>query len=67
MTGFQSKFCRIIDKKTTKIYIIMEYCQGGDLGQLLKKCRKEKDYISEDVVLKLIRWFGKSYPRLFWL
>jgi len=27
----------------------MEYCQGGDLGQLLKKCRKEKDYISEDV------------------
>jgi hypothetical protein len=27
----------------------MEHCAGGDLGQLLKKCRKEKDYISEDV------------------
>ena len=40
---------RIIDKKTTRIYIIMEYCQRGDLSQLLKKCRKEKDYISEDV------------------
>lgn len=36
----------------------MEYCQGGDLGQLLKKCRKEKDYISEDVIF-LFRLFGK--------
>ena len=32
---------RIIDKKNTKIYIIMEYCEGGDLGTLLKRCKKE--------------------------
>jgi hypothetical protein len=51
MTGSLIISSRIIDKKTTKIYIIMEYCQGGDLGQLLKKCRKEKDYISEDVTI----------------
>lgn len=44
---------RIIDKKTTKIYLIMEYCPGGDLSQLLRKCRKEKDYIAEDVVWKI--------------
>ena len=48
MTG-NNTLLRIIDKKTTRIYIIMEYCPRGDLSQLLKKCRKEKDYISEDV------------------
>ena len=35
----------------------MEYCKGGDLGQLLKKCKKEKDYISEDVILNPINSF----------
>ena len=28
---------RIIDKDNQKIYILMEYCQGGDLGSLIKK------------------------------
>jgi NIMA (never in mitosis gene a)-related kinase len=23
---------RILDKRRTKIYIVMEYCEGGDLG-----------------------------------
>lgn len=46
-------YCRIIDKKNTKIFLIMEYCPGGDLSQLLRKCRKEKDYIAEDVVWKV--------------
>ena len=27
---------RIVDKKTAKVFIIMEYCSGGDLGQYLK-------------------------------
>jgi len=27
---------RIIDKEAQKIYILMEYCQGGDLGKLIK-------------------------------
>lgn len=31
----------------------MEYCQGGDLSQLLRKCRRDKDYIAEDVVWKV--------------
>jgi NIMA (never in mitosis gene a)-related kinase len=44
---------RIIDKKLTKIYIIMEYCEGGDMGTLIKKCKKEKDYIAEDVIWKV--------------
>ncbi|KAL4435377.1 hypothetical protein ABPG74_022860 [Tetrahymena malaccensis] len=44
---------RIIEKKDTKIFIIMEYCEGGDVGTLLKKCKKEKDYIAEDVIWKI--------------
>ena len=44
---------RILDKKHAKIYIIMEYCEGGDLGQLIKRCKKNKDYIAEDVIWKI--------------
>jgi serine/threonine protein kinase len=44
---------RIIDKKETRIYIIMEYCEGGDIGSLLKASKKEKDYIAEDVIWKI--------------
>ena len=33
---------RIIDKVTTKIYIIMEYCEGGDLAQFIGKHKKER-------------------------
>ena len=33
---------RIIDKKNQKIYIIMEYCEGGDLSQLIKRCKKKR-------------------------
>jgi len=32
---------RIIDKAATKIYIVMEFCEGGDLGGLIKRCKKE--------------------------
>ena len=31
----------------------MEYCEGGDVGTLLKKCKKESDYIAEDVIWKI--------------
>lgn len=44
---------RIIDKKEGKIYIVMEYCEGGDLATMLKKCRKENDFIAEDVIWKV--------------
>ena len=44
---------RIIDKKSTKIYIIMEYCPRGDLSQLIKRCKRSHEYISEDVIWKI--------------
>ena len=39
---------RIIDKKHSRIYIIMEYCEGGDLNQLIKRCKKTGEFIAED-------------------
>lgn len=36
---------RIIDKKLAKIYVIMEYCEGGDLGQeILKRRRRGRGF-----------------------
>lgn len=32
---------RIIDKASTKIYIVMECCEGGDLGNVVKACKKD--------------------------
>ena len=44
---------RIIDKKHSRIYIIMEYCEGGDLNQLIKRCKKSGEYIAEDIIWKI--------------
>ena len=33
---------RIIDRERTTIYIIMEYCAGGDLESLIDKYRRER-------------------------
>lgn len=35
------------------MYIIMEYCSGGDLGTLLKKSKKSREFISEEVIWKI--------------
>ena len=33
---------RIIDKILTKIYIIMEFCPGGDLSELVSRHKKQR-------------------------
>ncbi|XP_022335257.2 serine/threonine-protein kinase Nek2-like isoform X2 [Crassostrea virginica] len=45
---------RIIDRSNTTIYIIMEYCDGGDLAVLISKCRREGTYLDEDFVWKML-------------
>lgn len=63
---------RIIDKKNAKIYIIMEYCEGGDISFLVKKCKADKNYIPEDHVWKMFsqivealhEWHGRKAGKI---
>ena len=45
---------RILDKPTTSLYIVMEYCPGGDLAGLIKKARRERTYVDEYFVWKIM-------------
>lgn len=45
---------RIIDKKNTKIYIVMEYCEGGDIMTMIRKFKKNGDRIKEEVIWKIL-------------
>lgn len=45
---------RIIDKEKTKIFIIMEYCEKGDMAQLIRKLKKDKDYLPEEFIWKIL-------------
>ena len=31
----------------------MEFCESGDLKQLIKRCKRDQDYIAEDVIWKV--------------
>lgn len=33
---------RIIDRKATKIFIVMELCEGGDVAAMIKKHKRER-------------------------
>ncbi|KAL9653467.1 hypothetical protein ABK040_002101 [Willaertia magna] len=44
---------RVIDKAKKKIYIIMEYCEGGDLAQFIQSLRKTKQLIDEPTIFKI--------------
>jgi NIMA (never in mitosis gene a)-related kinase 2 len=58
---------RVIDKESAKLYIVMEYCEGGDLAALIKRqkallkdCRSKGQessrsaYIKEEMGWKLL-------------
>lgn len=45
---------RVIDKPNAKIYIIMEYCEKGDLAQIIRGCKKSQEHIQEDVIWKIL-------------
>ncbi|KAM8946542.1 serine/threonine-protein kinase Nek2 isoform 2-T2 [Pelodytes ibericus] len=44
---------RIIDRTNTTLYIVMEYCEGGDLASLIAKCTKDRRYLEEEFILRL--------------
>jgi NIMA (never in mitosis gene a)-related kinase 2 len=43
---------RIIDKPTTKLYVITEFCEGGDLGALVKRYRAKNGRLDEQRIWK---------------
>lgn len=45
---------RILDKKQCLIYIVMEYCLGGDLATVIKQSQVSKDFIQEDFIWSVL-------------
>ncbi len=45
---------RIVDKENLRIYIIMEFCEKGDLGMLVKKLKREKQLLPEDKIWRML-------------
>ncbi|CAG01532.1 unnamed protein product, partial [Tetraodon nigroviridis] len=46
---------RIIDRTSTTLYIVMEYCQGGDLSSLIARCIKERwRFLEEKFILRVM-------------
>ncbi|XP_029983650.1 serine/threonine-protein kinase Nek2 [Sphaeramia orbicularis] len=45
---------RIIDRTNTTLYIVMEYCEGGDLSCLITRCIKERRYLEEQFILRVM-------------
>lgn len=43
---------RIVEKSSCVIYMITEYCEGGNLSQLLKQSKRDKSYLPEDTIWK---------------
>jgi serine/threonine protein kinase len=41
---------RFVDKPNNMLYILMEYCEGGDLAGVIQRCRKTGCLLPEDVV-----------------
>ncbi|KAJ8269854.1 hypothetical protein GJAV_G00107570 [Gymnothorax javanicus] len=45
---------RIIDRSNTTLYIVMEHCEGGDLSGLLTRCIRERRYLDEEFILRVL-------------
>ncbi|KFW96270.1 Serine/threonine-protein kinase Nek2, partial [Phalacrocorax carbo] len=46
---------RIIDRSSTTLYIVMEYCDGGDLASLIASmCSSFRHYLEESFVLRVL-------------
>ena len=45
---------RIIDKEKSKIFIIMEFCEGGDMAQKIKTLKREKQFMDEKFIWKAL-------------
>uniref|UniRef100_UPI00358F9BE9 serine/threonine-protein kinase Nek2 isoform X1 n=2 Tax=Myxine glutinosa TaxID=7769 RepID=UPI00358F9BE9 len=46
---------RIIDRSNATLYIVMEYCEGGDLANLITRCRRDRRFLDEAFVMRVFR------------
>ncbi|XP_061668332.1 serine/threonine-protein kinase Nek2 isoform X2 [Syngnathoides biaculeatus] len=44
---------RIIDRTNTTLYIVMEYCEGGDLASLIARCIRERRHLDEKFIVRV--------------
>ena len=51
---------RIIDKNNAKIFIVMEYCEGGDIQKMIRCCKKNNDFVDENVIWKIFAQVMKA-------
>eukprot|EP00466_Bigelowiella_natans_P013660 jgi/Bigna1/42360/e_gw1.63.16.1 len=45
---------RVIDRTQKKIYVVMEYCAGGDLGSYIKEKRAKRKWVSERLIWRIL-------------
>jgi len=45
---------RCIDKRNLKLYIVMEYCEKGDLQQVIKRFLRAREHIKEETIWRII-------------
>lgn len=50
----------IIHEETKTLHIIMECCEGGDLGKLIEKCRKEDLLFEEAFIWKVLYQMSRA-------
>jgi len=55
-----------LDKEAGRIYIVMEYCEGGDLSKIMET-QKEERFFEEKQVSFLCRhsWFSMIWPKKY--
>jgi NIMA (never in mitosis gene a)-related kinase len=51
---------RVVDREQAKVYIVMEYCEGGDLAQLVRKERKTGRYLPEDLIWSIFSQISQA-------
>eukprot|EP00347_Sterkiella_histriomuscorum_P012471 403368448 len=45
---------RILYKEKATIYIVMEYCEKGDMAQLIRRLKRDKEYLPEAKIWKIL-------------
>jgi serine/threonine protein kinase len=52
---------RIVDRKATTLYLVMEHCAGGDLGDLIAARRRDGNRYPVDADTRMA--VGRARPR----